>query len=106
MAYALSQIWLVASWHEWPYGGGFGHRGFIETYALWAFPMAAWMEWCRGRGRWVRWLNLLFCMGCVEWCLFFMKLYFVRELSYYGLDRQALFDIFYNRVCAFRGWFK
>lgn len=105
VVYALLQLWVVASWHEWPYGGGFGHRGFIETYALWAFPMATWMEWCGGRGRWVRWLNLLFCQGFVAWCLFFMKLYFVRELSYYGLDRQALFDIFYNRFCAVREWF-
>ena len=66
--------------------------------------MAAWMEWCEGRERWVRWLNLAFCLGCVAWCLFFMKLYFVREVSYFGLDRQALFDIFYNRFCAVREW--
>lgn len=107
--YALLQLWVVASWHDWAYGGGFGHRGFIETYALWMFPMAAWMEWCDGRGRWAKWLNRAFCLGCVVWCLFFMKLYFVREISYFGLDQQALFDIFYNRACMLReslqGWF-
>jgi hypothetical protein len=104
LVYALLQLWVVASWHDWPYGGGFGHRGFIETYALWAFPMAAWAEWCEGRSAWARWANRLACFGCVAWCLFFMKLYFVRELSYFGLDRQALFDIFYNRFCAVREW--
>lgn len=102
--YALLQLWVVASWHDWPYGGGFGHRGFIETYALWAFPMAAWAEWCERRGRFARWANRVFCLGCVMWCLFFMKLYFVREVSYFGLDRQALFDIFYNRFCVVREW--
>lgn len=105
VVYVLFQLWLVASWHDWPYGGGFGHRGFIETYVLWVFPMAAWTEWCEGRGRWLRWGNRLVCLGCVAWCLFFMKLYFVREISYFGLDRQALFDIFYNRFCALRTWF-
>jgi hypothetical protein len=102
--YALLQLWVMASWHDWPYGGGFGHRGFIETYALWAFPMAAWAEWCEGRGLWAKWANRAFCLACTAWCLFFMKLYFVRELSYFGLDRQALFDIFYNRFCAIRAW--
>lgn len=105
-AYALLQLWVVASWFDWPYGGGFGHRGFIEMYALWVFPMAAWAERCGTRGWWEGWLNLLFCLGCVVWCLFFMKLYFVREVSFFGLDRQALFDIFYNRLCVFRDWLR
>ena len=104
VVYALLQLWVVASWREWAYGGGFGHRGFIETYALWVFSMAAWMEWCEGRGRVSKWANRAFCLGCVVWCLFFMKLYFVRELSYFGLDRQALFDIVYSRFCAVREW--
>lgn len=42
--------------------------------------------------------------GGVAWCMFFMKLHCGRELSYYGLDRQALFDIFYSRFCAIREW--
>ena len=33
----------------------------------------------------------------VVWSLFFMVLYYTREISYYGLDRQALFDIFWWR---------
>jgi len=104
LTYALLQLWVVAAWHDWPYGGGFGHRGFIETYAFWAFPMAAWAEWCEGKNAWIRWANRFACLASAAWCLFFMKLYFVRELSYFGLDRQALFDIFYNRFCAVRSW--
>lgn len=104
VVYVLLQVWVVASWHDWAYGGGFGHRGFIETYALWVFPMAAWMEWCEVRGWWIRWGNRAVCLGCVAWCLFFMKLYYVREVSYFGLDGQALFDIFYNRAYAVREW--
>jgi hypothetical protein len=104
--YAFLQLWVVASWFDWAYGGGFGHRGFIETYALWVFPMAAWTEWCDRRGRWTKWANRAFCLGCVAWCLFFMKLYFTRELSYFGLDRQALFDIFYNRFSALREFWR
>lgn len=104
--YVPLQFWIVASWHDWAYGGGFGHRGFIETYALWVFPMAAWVEFCERQNRWLRWGNRIACLGGVFWNLFFMKLCFIREVSGFGLDRQALFDIVYNRTCAFRTWLR
>lgn len=43
-------IWLLAwyvfsSWSAWYFGGAFGHRAFIEYYALLAFPMAWVVQW-------------------------------------------------------------
>lgn len=105
IVYLPLQLWIVSSWHDWAYGGGFGHRGFIESYSLWLFPMAAWMSFCEGKTWWVRWGNRLACLVFVLWNLFMMKLYFARELSYFGLDAQALFDIFYGRFQLLRAWF-
>ena len=34
-------IYIVLSWWCWWYGGGFGLRGFVDSYALLAFPLAA-----------------------------------------------------------------
>jgi len=33
-------IYIVFSWYQWYYGGGFGSRPMIESLAVLAFPMA------------------------------------------------------------------
>ena len=98
---SLLQLWLVSSWHMWTFGGGFGHRAFIDTYMLWAFPLATTLGWV-GQKRW-GWLVVIFCIAALVWNIFMMKLYCTREISYYGLDWPALFDIFWIRKQYFLG---
>lgn len=107
IGYLLPTFWLVSSWHDWAFGGGFGHRGFVEGYVLLAFPMAALFASAvsaRRRG-WVLTLTLavVFTIG---YSLFFQMLYYTRELSVYGLDRQALFDILWWRKQMLEEWFR
>jgi hypothetical protein len=45
--------YVIASWFNWFYGGGFGHRQFIDTLALMSIPLAAFYSsikvgWLRG----------------------------------------------------------
>jgi hypothetical protein len=35
------QVYIIASWWNWWYGGSFGHRGFVEALPLFAVPLAA-----------------------------------------------------------------
>lgn len=42
--YLPLHVFIVASWHEWAYGGSFGHRAFTETLPLFAFCFAALYE--------------------------------------------------------------
>lgn len=104
LVYLPLHVYLVASWHQWWWGGSFGHRAFIEDYALLAFPLAAFYGALASR--WGKWVVGLVTLGGITWSIFFMKLYYTRELSYYGLDGQALFDIFWLRkealLAAFR----
>lgn len=41
VAYKLINIYVVLSWWTWWYGGSFGQRPFIESYALLSIPLAA-----------------------------------------------------------------
>lgn len=36
--------WIFASWWAWWFGGAFGHRCYVEYYALFAFPLAGVLE--------------------------------------------------------------
>lgn len=92
--------YLIASWHDWAFGGGFGHRGFVELYALLAWPLAAACARVRRAPAMLRRAVWLLAAAAVAHVLFFMMLYYTRELSIYGLDRQALFDIFWWRYHA------
>lgn len=40
-AYLFINIWVVFSWREWNYGGSFGCRPLIESFAFLSLPLAA-----------------------------------------------------------------
>lgn len=42
--YLPLNLYIISSWHIWWYGGSFGHRAFVESYALLALPMAAFYD--------------------------------------------------------------
>jgi len=92
--------WLIASWHDWSFGGSYGHRGFLEFLTLLAFPLASFYRQASGWRRGWRVAVGVATVLCIGWGLFFMMLYYTREMSIYGLDRQALFDIFWWRLKA------
>jgi hypothetical protein len=39
-------IYILSSWWDWGFGGSFGCRALIETYAVLAFSMAVFINWC------------------------------------------------------------
>jgi hypothetical protein len=36
---------LIGSWHDWQFGGSYGHRGFTDVLPLLAIPIAAVIAW-------------------------------------------------------------
>lgn len=44
LVFFLINLYLLASWWCWWYGGSFGNRAFVESYALMVFPLAAFYE--------------------------------------------------------------
>ena len=45
----IVNTWVVSSWDCWWYGGSFGLRAFVESYAFMVFPLAAFIDWIRER---------------------------------------------------------
>jgi hypothetical protein len=43
--FMVVNIWIVSSWWLWWYGGSYGMRALIESYALMAIPLAAFLAW-------------------------------------------------------------
>jgi hypothetical protein len=56
LVFTVINIYIVLSWWSWWYGGGFGQRAFIESYALLAIPFATLLH---AAGKWkkiVQWV--------------------------------------------------
>ncbi|MBI5916308.1 MAG: glycosyltransferase family 39 protein [Bacteroidetes bacterium] len=43
VAFFLVNTWVVCAWDIWWYGGAFGQRAMVQSYALLAFPLAAFL---------------------------------------------------------------
>lgn len=41
LTFVIFNIWLVSSWSNWNYSGGFGHRAMIQSYPVWSLAIAA-----------------------------------------------------------------
>ncbi len=49
LVFTLVNIYVIYSWWSWWYGGSFGSRPMIESYAMLAFPLAAFVRHFDGR---------------------------------------------------------
>ncbi len=100
--FVFAQLYIVASYADWWGGGGFGNRYFLEALVGGAFCIAA--SVAAARRRWQRISLGVFISIGIAYSLFLMSLYYMREMSYYGMDRQAFFDFFWFRKHMFSLW--
>jgi hypothetical protein len=45
LLYLVLMVYILSSWWSWWYGGSFGIRAMVDTYAVMAIPLAAVTEW-------------------------------------------------------------
>lgn len=50
-AFMVVNIYIIFSWWNWWYGGGFGCRPLIESFAVLSIPLAAFIHFVSGRSR-------------------------------------------------------
>jgi len=88
-------IYIIFSWWCWWYGGGFGQRAFIDSYALMAIPAAALLQVAFTTGR--KWLR----GGIIAlWSLLFLLGIYNNIQYYYGaihwdsMTKEAYSDSF------------
>ncbi|MFC2101864.1 glycosyltransferase family 39 protein [Bacteroidota bacterium] len=52
--FTVANILIVASWPTWWYGGSFGQRAMMQSYAILAFPLAALVQWLLTSKVWIK----------------------------------------------------
>ena len=70
--FSLLNYYIVSSWSVWWYGGSFGMRALIQSYPIWAFPLAAFITWMLNK----TWRNWVFLPIMFFFCA--MNIFFTR----------------------------
>ena len=89
-------LYVVFSWWCWWYGGSCGMRALIESYALLAIPLAAWIEWVGSRKLVLR-VFLLFLLAAVSALSAFHNVrYIYGSIHWDSMTKEAYFDSFFR----------
>jgi hypothetical protein len=94
IVFTLVNMYIVFSWWSWWYGGGFGQRALIESYALLALPLTAFIA----RALEKRWFISLPFYMLAGWFIFLnifqTRQYYWGSIHWEGMTRAAYWDSF------------
>ncbi|MFO7614814.1 MAG: hypothetical protein R6W71_09270 [Bacteroidales bacterium] len=94
--FTILNFYIVWSWWCWWYGGGFGQRVLIESYALMAFPFAAYTKLMFERKIIVRSLYLLLLAGFISLNIFQTRQYYKGVIHWDAMSREAYWNTYFR----------
>ena len=69
-----ANVYLIASWFDWQFGGSYGHRGFVDAFPFLAIGLAAFLDRAAAH-RWSRAAVTVVCVGAAALSMFQMLQY-------------------------------
>jgi hypothetical protein len=87
--YALN-IYIVFSWWCWWYGGSYGQRSMIDSYALMAIPLSAFVYWVLQKGRMTQRIFAVL-LGFFIWLNIFQTYQFEHKSLHYDSMSMKLY---------------
>ncbi|MCK4699417.1 MAG: hypothetical protein KAT38_03765, partial [Bacteroidales bacterium] len=92
--FLIINIYLVFSWWCWWYGGSFGARILVESYAFLSLPLAAVIQKISEKRRIMRSVFIII-FGFLVWInLFQMRQYRISLLHWDSMSKKAYWGIF------------
>lgn len=96
LIYFLITWYILSSWWNWGFGGGLSIRPYIDSYAVFAFPMAAFIFWALRQKRVVA-LGVMLVFWFTVWTGTHNNArYFNGSLHWEGNTRQTYLDTFFS----------
>lgn len=93
--FSLLNLYIVSSWWSWWYGGGFGMRAYVETYAIYTLGFAAFAEWVFSKGKlFIKLSALALVLLLIGFNYFQIRQYHWGAIHYVGMTKEAYWHQF------------
>lgn len=96
LSFILINIYVVSSWWCWWYGGGFGMRALIETYALLAIPLATYFAWLASQKIFPKIALGIITIAIILQSYFHNLQYQKGTIHWDAMTKEAYFDSFWR----------
>lgn len=94
LIFTFANIWIITSWWSWWYGGGLGMRPMIDSYALLAFPLAAFISGLLEKKKSVKIAGLALIFLLNFHSVFQTFQYYYGAIHWDSMSRKAYFSSF------------
>jgi hypothetical protein len=104
--FAAINIYILSSWCFWWFGGSFGPRSYIDTYAILAIPFAAITNRALNYRWWSR-FPFIALVGTLVWFNFFQtKQYYHGAIHWVANTKESYWDSFLRKYPSKEFWQK
>jgi hypothetical protein len=94
--FTLLNLYIVWSWWCWWYGGGFGQRALIESYAMLSIPLTAFTKYIFEKQLKFR-ILFLFIMAClISLNIFQTKQYNIGVIHWDAMNKKTYWDSYFR----------
>ncbi len=95
IVFTVLNVYIISSWWAWWYGGGFGLRAYVESYALYSVGFAAFFQWLFGFRKWfINAPAMILILALIALNLFQTRQYHFGSIHYVGMTKEAYWHSF------------
>jgi hypothetical protein len=93
LVYILAMVYVLSSWWSWWFGGGFGLRAFIDTYAIMAIPLATLLD-VSLRKKYTAYLGIGLVLILTWFNTFQIRQYRNNAIHFWWMNKEAYWETF------------
>ena len=92
----ILNVYVISSWWCWWYGGSYGMRSFVESYAFLAIPAAGFISWAGEKRKSIRIPLYIIVLLLSLHSIFHTIQYYTGVIHYEGMTKKAYFHNFWR----------
>jgi len=96
LLFLMVNVYVLSSWWDWWFGGGFGLRAFIDMYGVMALPMAAFITWGLSRKTVLKYVLIILFVLITVRSTFHHIQYHYGAIHWVAMSKEAYFDSFWR----------
>lgn len=93
LIYISAMIYVLSSWWSWWYGGGFGLRAFIDSYAVMAIPLTAILD-VSLKKKWIAIFSFLIVAVLIWFNTFQIRQYKNTAIHWWWMNKNTYWETF------------